>query len=171
MIRRRQFLIGSAGLSLITAAYGVRHIQSYPDSGLVLDNLSDREVHIYRILGRWIAPPTENIPGHGGDDITIHNIDELFEPVPEKMRLLLLGLPLAFEHGAILLDWGGPPLSSMTDEEASEYMHQWTTSTLTPQLQLLAVLKTVFGFAYYERQDVLDAIGLPGTCSRMVQTL
>ena len=105
------------------------------------------------------------------DDTTIQNIYELFQGVPEKVRLLLLGLPLAFEHGALLLDWGGPPLSSMTEQEVDQYMEQWITSTLTSQLQLVAVLKTVFGFAYYERQDVLDAIGLPGTCSKMVQAL
>jgi hypothetical protein len=126
---------------------------------------------VYRILGRWLAPPTEGLPGHGGDDITIQNIDSLLKGVPEKTRLLLLGLPLAFEHGSLLLSWGGPPLTTMTEPDLNDYMQQWISSTNTPQLQLVAVLKTLFGFAYFERQDVLDAIGLPGTCSKMVEQL
>ena len=55
----------------------------------------------------------------------------------------------------------------MTTDEIDDYMNIWVNSTLLPVQQLLAALKTMFGFAYYERQDVLDAIGLPGTCSGM----
>lgn len=169
MISRRQFLIGAAGTGLITAAIGVRHITTYPDPVVPMKTLSNREAHIYSILGQWIAPPTDGLPGHGGDALSLQNIDHLISNVPEDTRTLLLGLPLAFEHGALLLDWGGKRLSAMTDAEVDRYMQRWITSPLLPVQQLLAALKTIFGFAYYERQDVLDAINLPGSCKGLIQ--
>ena len=169
MISRRHFLIGSAGVGLISTAIGVRHITTYPKSVIELKTLSNREAHIYAILGEWMAPPTDGLPGHGGDSISVANIDRLIAEVPEATRTLLLGLPLAFEHGALLLDWGGKRLSAMTVNEMDAYMNLWITSSLLPVQQLLAALKTIFGFAYYERQDVLDAIGLPGSCSGLVR--
>ena len=169
MISRRQFLIGSAGVGLISTAVGVRHIGTYPEPLIELRTLSSREAHIYSILGEWMVPPTAGLPGHGGDSISLANIDRLIAEVPDATRTLLLGLPLAFEHGAILLDWGGKRLSAMTVEEMDAYMNLWITNSLLSVQQLLAALKTLYGFAYYERQDVLDAIGLPGSCSGLVQ--
>ena len=116
-----------------------------------------------------MVPPTDGLPGHGGDSISLTNIDRLIAEVPDATRTLLLGLPLAFEHGALLLDWGGKRLSAMTADEVDTYMNLWITSPLLPVQQLLAALKTMYGFAYYERQDVLDAIGLPGSCAGLIQ--
>ncbi len=167
MISRRQFLIGSAGVGLITAAAGVRHVGSYPDSGLTLQTLSNREVHIYRTIGRWMAPPSEDLPGHGGDDQSIRNIDRLIADVPEGTRTLLSALPMAFEHGPLLLEWGAKRMTDLDEEALDAYLHDWTTSTVTAQCQLMAALKTLFGFAYYERTDVLEAIRIPGVCVGM----
>ena len=169
MISRRHFLIGAAGVGLISAAVGVRHITTYPEPVVEMQTLSNREAHIYAILGEWMVPPTDGLPGHGGDSISLTNIDRLIAEVPEATRTLLLGLPLAFEHGALLLDWGGKRLSAMTADEVDAYMNLWITSPLLPVQQLLAALKTMYGFAYYERQDVLNAIGLPGSCSGLIQ--
>ena len=167
MISRRQFLIGSAGIGLLSSAVGVRHIGSYPPSAIDVVTLSEREVHIYRTLGRWLAPPTDGMPGHGGDDTSILNLDRLIAEVPEGTRQLLIALPMAFEHGPLLLEWGGKRMTDMDDVELDEYLNNWAQSTLTPQCQLMAALKTLIGFAYYERIDVLEAIRIPGVCTAM----
>ena len=167
MISRRNFLIGSAGVGMITAAVGVGHLGSYPDPPIELTNLSLREAHIFRMIGQWMAPPTEGLPGHGGDMTTLKNIDEMLGEVPEGMRTLLSGLPLAFEHGPLLLKWGSRRMTDLSEADLDEYLTTWSQSTLTPLCQLMAALKTLYGFAYYERSDVLEAIGIPGICTAM----
>lgn len=167
MISRRQFLIGSAGASLITAAVGVGHLGGYPECSIPLLNLSPREAHIYRVLGRWMAPPSEGLPGHGGDDTTIGHIDAMLNEVPEGMRSLLAALPLAFEHGPLLLQWGSRRMTDLSESDLNAYLKTWTESTQVEMCQLVAALKTLYGFAYYERSDVLEAIRIPGVCSAM----
>ena len=167
MISRRNLLIGSAGVGMITAAVGVGHLGPYPDSQISLTNLSPREAHIFQVIGRWMAPPTDGLPGHGGDTITLKHIDEMLGEVPEGMRTLLSGLPLAFEHGPILLKWGSRRMTELSETDIDEYLTEWSQSTLTPMCQLMAALKTLYGFAYYERSDVLEAIGIPGICTAM----
>ena len=167
MISRRNFLIGAAGTGMITAAVGIGHIGEYPESSIPLTNLSPREAHIFRIIGRWMVPPTEGLPGDGGDDITIGHIDGMLSEVPEGMRTLLSALPLAFEHGPLLIKWGSRRMTDLSESELDAYMTDWSTSTLTPMCQLIAALKTLYGFAYYERSDVLEAIRIPGVCTGM----
>ena len=99
MISRRNLLIGSAGVGMISAAIGVGHLGSYPDTPVALSNLTPREAHIFQVIGRWIVPPSSGLPGHGGDTVTLKHIDAMLAEVPEGMRTLLSGLPLAFEHG------------------------------------------------------------------------
>ena len=167
MISRRNFLIGSAGAGMITAAVGVGHLGGYPDPTISLRNLSAREAHIFQVIGRWMVPPTDGLPGHGGDHITLGHIDEMLAEVPEGMRTLLSGLPLAFEHGPLLLKWGSRRMTELSETELDEYLTEWSQSTLTPMCQLMAALKTLYGFAYYERSDVLEAIRIPGVCTAM----
>ena len=168
MISRRNFLIGSAGVGMITAAVGVGHIGSYPDAPIPLTSLSPKEAYIFQVIGKWIAPPTDGLPGHGGDTITIKNIDDMLAEVPEGMRILLSGLPLAFEHGPLLLKWGSRRMTELSETELDDYLTEWSQSTLTPMCQLMAALKTIYGFAYYERSDVLESIRIPGVCTGMV---
>ena len=56
-----------------------------------------------------MAPPTEGLPDMVAMT-SLQNIDRLVANVPEATRTLLLGLPLAFEHGGLLLNWGGKRL-------------------------------------------------------------
>ena len=96
---------------------------------------------------------------HGGDTITLKNIDAMLGEVPDGMDIAQWIAP-AFEHGPLLLKWGSRRMTDLSETELDEY-HRGV-STLTPMCQLMAALKTLYGFAYYERSDVLEAIRIPG---------
>ncbi len=154
-------------MGLLTTAAGIGHLGSYPQPAIAFKSLSAREAHIYQIIGQWLIPPNDTLPGHGGDAITLQNIDDLIAEVPEATRTLLSALPLAFEHGSLVLAWGSRRMSDMDATALDTYLRSWMESTLTAQCQLVAALKTLYGFAYYERTDVLEAIQIPGVCTAM----
>ena len=168
-LSRRGFLIGTGATLLLTTIYtGYRQYGSYPTHDLSVSNLSDKEVHLYRILGNWLLPPSKEIPGSGGDNESILAIDQMFKNVPEGKRFLLSALPLAFEHGTILSALGATSLSQMHHEEQSKYLNAWSNSNNLIEAQLMAAMKTIFGFSYFEREEVLEAIQLSSFCKSMV---
>ncbi len=162
---RRHFLFGAGAVSLLTAAYGVTpHLGSYPQVELQLNALSNKEVAIYRVLGQWLLPEGGSIPGHGGDDVTILAIDRLLKDLPPGKRELLSALPLVFEHGTALDRFGSQRLTSLSLTEQAQYLNDWSKSTWLIPAQLMAALKAIYGFAYFEREDVLHATGLSPFC-------
>ena len=80
-------------------------------------------------------------------------------------RELLGALPLVFEHGTVIHFFGSSRFTQLPIEEQTSYMTKWANSTLLIPAQLLAALKTLYGFSYFERQDVLHAIGMPPFCA------
>ena len=122
-LNRRNFILGTASMTLLTSAYAsFRQIGEYPISDLNLPHLSDKEIHIYSIIGSWLIPESSLLPGFGGDEETIQGIDELFAFVPEGKRFLLSALPLAFEHGTALEYFGARSLSQLSSEEQIQYL-------------------------------------------------
>ena len=164
-LNRRAFLMGTGATLLLTTLYtGYRQLGTYPAHNLSTANLSNKEIHIYRILGNWLLPPSQELPGSGGDDEAILALDQMFKNVPEGKRFLLSALPLAFEHGTVLSALGATSLSQMPAEEQTAYLNTWGDSTNLIETQLLAAVKTFFGFAYFEREEVLEAIQIPPFC-------
>ena len=166
ILSRRQFLLGAAALSLlVSASVTVPQIGSYPEHDLPTKVLRPKHVHIYRILGDWLIPPNTGMPGSGGDDKTIIAIDALFHHIPEEHEVLLLALPLVFEHGTALDRFGASRLSALSSEEIDAYMRGWATSSHLVSAQLFAALRTLFGLSYFERLDVQQAISMPSPCA------
>lgn len=164
-LSRRQLLLGAGAVSLLTLVWqSYRHLGQYPKAGFKCTTLSDREVNILQVIGDWLIPPGGGIPGSGGDDITIQRIDSMLLGVPEHKRFLLSALPLAFEHGTLLFAFGGPRLTEMSDSARQEYLQNWAESDNLIQCQLMAAIKTLYGFGYFDRDDVLQACGLPYFC-------
>lgn len=167
---RRNFLIGTGATLLLTTLYtGYRQYGSYPSHQLPVKNLSDKEVFIYQLLGDWLIPPNQGLTGSGGDIETILGIDQLFAFVPEGKRFLLSALPLAFEHGTLLHELGSVSLSQMSPQKREEYLNEWGSSSNLIKSQLLAALKTIYGFAYFEREEILNALNLPPFCQVLSQ--
>lgn len=164
-LTRRNFLIGTSATLLLSSLYsGYRQLGTYPSHSLNVQNLSDKEVFLYQILGNWLIPPNQGLSGSGGDDQSILAIDQLFEFVPEGKRFLLSALPLAFEHGTALHEFGAISLSQMPPEKQSEYLNAWGDSANLIKTQLFAALKTIFGFSYFEREEVLKEMNISPFC-------
>ena len=168
-ISRRQFLFGSASLAALTAAASiVPQLGSYPPIEIHLQFLSNREANIYRTLGNWLIPKGGPLPGSGGDDETLMGIDAMFVDIPSAQRNLLLALPLVFEHGTALNRFASQRLTKLSPEARDAYLLSWTQSDNIIQAQLLAALKTMYAFSYFERLDVLKAMGLDPHCAVQV---
>ena len=163
-ISRRQFILGGGAIALLATAYaGLRQTGSYTQEKLSLSSLSDKEAAIYRCIGKLMLPGAP-LPGNGGDDETISRIDQMLVGVPSEMRWYLAALPLAFEHGTALNRFGSKRLTELPEEEALDYLKRWADSRNLIKSQLLAAVKTLYGFSYFERDDVLSAMGMPPHC-------
>ena len=169
---RRNFLLGMASVSTLAVTYTTyRQIGEYPDNGLNLSSLENKEVLILQKLGNWLIPPREMEDSNGnivwiggGDNTSIQNIDTMFASIPPNTRWLLSALLLAFEHGTVLEGFGNSCMSQLSDIDLAVYLDDWAMSDSIYKQQLFAVLKTIFGFAYFEREDVLASLSLPSYC-------
>ena len=164
-ISRRHFIFGAGALSVLTLAYaGLRQTGCYEAETLELTALSDKAAAIYRKAGRILIPETEWFPGHGGDDETLYGIDRMMQGVPEGSKWKLNALPLVFEHGTALDRYGSKRLSALSDDDAHAYLQRWSESSLLIKAQLMIALKTMYAFSYFERGDVLAAMGRTPHC-------
>ena len=164
LLSRRHFLLGAGATALLSAAIAIPQLGSYPENKLNLQTLSDREVHIYRILGDWLLPKGGELPGSGGDDTTIMRIDALLTNLPPDQRRLLTALPLVFEHGTALNRFAQSRMSSLPPEDQETYLKSWTESTNLISAQLVAALRTMYALSYFERIDVQEAMHVPPSC-------
>ena len=164
LLSRRHFLLGVGATTLLSAAIALPQLGSYPKTTLEVQTLSDREVHIYRILGDWLLPSGGGLPGSGGDDITIIRIDTLLTNLPSEQRQLLRALPLVFEHGTALNRFAQSRMSSLPPQEQEMYLRSWTESSNLISAQLVAALRTMYALSYFERIDVQEAMHVPPSC-------
>jgi hypothetical protein len=165
-ISRRQFILGAGALSALGSTYATyRQIGEYPLKPEYILYLNDKEYAIYRSIGDVLIPEGGSLPGSGGDEISMTKLDSMFANIPEGKRELLGALPLAFEHGTVIHSLGSACFTQLSVVEQAVYMQKWVDSTLLIPAQLLAALKTLYGFSYFERQDVLRAIGMPAFCA------
>ena len=164
-ISRRQFIVGAGALSVLAATYaGYRQVGNYPTKPDNIEHLTDKEFAIYQAIGNVIIPEGGPLPGTGGDEISMKMLDSMFENIPEGKRELLGALPLVFEHGTVLDSLGSQCFTNLTFVEQNKYIQRWATSGLLIPAQLFAALKTLYGFSYFERDDVLRAMNMPPFC-------
>ena len=164
-ISRRQLLFGSGSLALLASAHAtLPHVGSYAEPAVHLPNLSPKEAAVYSRLGRWLLPEGGPLPGHGGDDVTLAGIDSMLAGLPEGRRWLLSALPMVFEHGTALDHFGAERLTAIPDESAEAYLSAWARSASVIHAQLMAAAKALYGFAYFERPEVLASMQLTPHC-------
>jgi hypothetical protein len=154
---------------VLLAAYpALRQVGSYPAQPLDLQILTPKEVAIFRRLGDFLIPPGTELPGSGGDDETIRRIDRLLAGAPDEKRRLLRALPLVFEHGTALDTYGARRLTALPSELGDRFLAEWASSDDPLKSQLWVAAKTAFGFSYFERPDVLAAMGWAVACTGRV---
>ena len=164
-ISRRHFIFGAGATALLSAAFaGVRHLGRYPIESIPLVSISNKAAAIYRKAGRILIPETDWLPGHGGDDETLRRIDAFLKGVPEGATWKIAALPLVFEHGTALDRFGSKRLTKLSNDDAHDYMKRWSESNSLTKAQLLVALRTMYSFSYFERDDVLRAMGRKPHC-------
>lgn len=164
------FLLGAAASGLLVTAYaGLRQVGSYPEPPETLRDLqvlTPKEVAIFRRLGDLLLPAGGPLPGSGGDAETLRRMDAFFAGMPEHKLALSRGLPLAFEHGTGLDRFGARCMTRLSEDRCVEYLQGWSDASLIVKAQLWTALKTFYGMTYFERPDVLLAMGFATPCGR-----
>jgi len=163
--RRRFLALGVGATAVLTAAYaGLRQLGSYPELEGEFEHLTPKTAAIFAVVGDFLFPDDSVLPGRGGDVDTLLLIDRLLGEVNPQMRIMLLALPLAFEHGTALDRFGARAMTDLTAERRDEYLESWSRATDTTSAQLWLAMKTVFGLTYMDRLDVARAMGLAPIC-------
>lgn len=165
-LSRRQFfaLSGGAVALLLTAYHTLRQAGRYEPGPGGFELLTAKEAAIFRVLGEFLVPSGVGLPGSAGDDETLRRIDRFLLGAPPPRRRLLRALPLVFEHGTALDRFGARRLTALPAARLEGYLTEWAESEEPVQAQLWVALKTAYGLSYFERPDVLTALGCPVGC-------
>ncbi len=164
-IGRREILLGAAATTLAVVAYpSLRQVGSYPPVDRPFTSLSPKEVAVYRAVGDFLLPPGGPLPGHGGDDVTLAGIDGFFAALPPHQARVVGALPHLIEHGSALDRYGARCMTALSPERQVEYLTAWATAELVLEAQLWSAVKVVFTFGYFDRADVLEAMGVGSMC-------
>lgn len=165
-LSRRQFLgLGASSVGLLAAAWhGVGHLGSYPPVPFDAVTLTPKTAAVFTVLGDWLLPPGGDLPGSGGDQETLRLIDQVVTSLPPHHQMLMLALPLAFEHGTALDRFGADRLTSMSAADQSRYLDDWFFGDSVVRNQLITAVKMVWNMTYLERSDVQRAMGIPMVC-------
>ncbi len=165
--RRRFLVLGAGAAGLLATAYAtLRQVGCYPEPEIPVEwkRLTTKTASTFAILGDYLIPPGGDLPGSAGDDVTLRRIDDLLDMLPDFKRRLLLALPLVFEHGSGLDRFGARSMTRLPPERVAEYLGEWEQSRAVVRLQLWAALKILYSLTYFERPDVMEAIGMPILC-------
>ncbi len=163
--RRQVFVLGAAASGLLAAAYaGLRQVGIYEKPSQTYKVLTPKEAVVLAKLGEFLLPPGSALPGHGGDDATLIRIDALLASLPQHKRTLVRALPQVFEHGTSLERFGARCMSKLPTARCEEYLTDWANDETTLRAQLWVAGKLLYGMSYFERPDVLAAVGCEIPC-------
>ncbi|MCB9780861.1 MAG: hypothetical protein H6742_19995 [Alphaproteobacteria bacterium] len=169
LLSRRGFMglgLGTAACGLLLGAFHTMgQAGDYPDAPFPTQALDRRAVAILTVLGDFLIPPGGPLPGSAGDAESLQLFDAYLATLPEHHRMLMLGLPLLFEHGTALERFGADRMTAMTPERRNAYLTEWAESQDLVRAQLFTALKMVFNMSYFERDDVQQAMGIPQVCA------
>lgn len=163
--RRQVIALGAAAVGVTALAYAVvRQVGTYPEPEEEFVNLSPKEIAVYRLIGDFMLPPGGPLPGSGGDTETLRRIDAFLGRLPPHHMRVVSALPHVFEHGPALDRFGARSLTQLSDERQRETLHRWVDAQGAIEAQLWAAMKVVYSVTYFERGDVLQAMGMGPFC-------
>lgn len=164
-LTRRSLVLGGAASAALVAAWPlVRQAGSYPEPSWAPRVLTPRDVAVYRVVGDFLVPPGGELPGSAGDEITLKRLDAWLLGAPPAKAQLLAALPLVLEHGTALDRYGSRALTRLPPDLQAESLEAWAESRVAVTAQIWAAVRLIFGFAYFERDDVARAVRLPFLC-------
>jgi len=162
---RRAILLGAGAVSALAVLYpALRQVGSYPATDQPFQELGPKTAAIYALLGDFLAPPDGPLPGSGGDATSLARLDQLLASVPDHTALLLQALPLAFEHATALDRYGARSLSHLPPDRQRAFLTEWADADDLVRAQLFMGLRSVVGMMYFERSDVVRAMGIAPGC-------
>ncbi len=162
--RRGVLVLGGAAAAALAGYPVIRQVGSYPEPDEDYDWLTPMAVTVFAILGDFVVPPGGALPGSGGDPRTLRRIDALLGAMPASMRTLVLRLPLVFEHGTAARRYGARRLSALPEARRRDELQAWARADDLVRAQLFMALRSLLAMAYYERPDVLRAMGIAPGC-------
>jgi len=164
--RRRFLVLGATASALLASAYAtLRQVGCYPEPVATYEHLSPKEAAVFSLLGDYLIPPGgDDLPGSAGDEETLQRLDIVLGSAPLWKRRLLRALPLVFEHGSGLDRFGARSMTKLPPDRLEEYLAQWEHSRAVVRLQLWAAVKVTYGLTYFERPDVMAAMGMTPDC-------
>jgi len=165
-LSRRHFLgLGTATLGLLAVAWQtVGQLGSYPSLPFAAHTLTPKTAAILAVLGEWLLPPGGPLPGSGGDIDSLKMIDDFLGGLPAHHKMLILALPLLFEHGTALERFGADRLTAMAPDQQQAYLDRWFFSDEVLRAQLITALKIIWSPTYLDRADTQIAMGIPVLC-------
>jgi hypothetical protein len=165
-LTRRGLVLGGAAAAALTAAWPlVRQAGTYPTPSWSPRVLTPRDVAVYAVVGDFLVPPGAGLPGSAGDESTLKRLDVWLAGAPEHKARLLAALPLVLEHGTALDRYGSRALTRLPPPLQEASLQAWADSRVATTAQIWAAVRMIFGFAYFERVDVAQAVRLPFLCT------
>lgn len=164
-LSRRHLLLGAGAIGLLgVAGATLRQLGRYPAPTQDFRQLDAKSAAIFAVFGDFLVPPGGALPGSGGDAITLARLDLQLDAMPLETRDLILWLPLVFEHGTALDRLGSRCLCALSAPERHAYLTDWASATDLLRSQLFVAMRTLYGMAYFERPDVIAAMGIAPRC-------
>ena len=151
-------------LLFLQLALILRMVVGYPDPGRALTGLGRSSWAFSKAAGETLFPPGGAVPPSSEDVDVPGYLDTWMAGLPPRQQLMIKALFLAVEQGTLLL---GPGLSgkikrfsSLNIEDRTAYLSRIEQHPLFIVRALLAALRTVFSFAYLDRPEVQEALGI-----------
>jgi len=159
-------MLGAAATGVLVTAWAtVRQVGGpYDTPPPNLAALSPKEYQVFAIVGDFLIPPGGELPGSGGDETTMRGVDSFIHSALPDKRWLMRSLAHVFEHGTALDRYGARSLTRLPPHLQEVDLEAWATSTTLVSAQLWIAARSFYGFSYFDRPDVRDAIGFNAVC-------
>jgi choline dehydrogenase-like flavoprotein len=159
-----------AVLTILQLGLILRLVVGYPLPERPIEGLNRTTWAFVKAAGETLFPPGGAIPP-SADDVDVPGyLDHWMAALPPRQQLLITLLFTAIEQGTLLL---GPGLkgrlhrfSGLSTDDRITYLRRIEQHPLFLVRALLAALRTIFSFAYLDREPVKEAMGIaPMPCT------
>lgn len=151
-------------VSLLQLLLALRMVVGYPDPGRKLRGMGRSTYAFVKAAGETLFPPGGALPPSSEDVDVPGYLDGWLADLPPRQQLMIKALFLGIEQGTLL--WG-PGLSGklrrcsgLSVEQRVAYLGRIEQHPLFFVRALLAALRTIFSFAYLDREPVQEALGI-----------
>ncbi len=156
-------------LLFLQLALALRFVVGYPAPERELKGLGRSTWAFVKAAGETLFPAGGAIPPSSTDVDVPGYLDTWMAGLPARQQIMITLLFTAIEQGTLIL---GPGLngklhrfSGLAPQERTAYLQRIEQNPLFLVRALLAALRTIFSFAYLDREPVQEALGIaPPPC-------